>query len=45
METSNSQITTGYLIEFSKNLKRIEQFERIKVLLERIISHEYDVLI
>ena len=34
-----------YLTEFSKNLERIEQFERVKVLLKRIISSYYEVLI
>ena len=38
-------LSNTYLTEFSSNLVRIEQFERVKVLLERIISSQYEVLI
>ena len=31
-------LSNTYLTEFSKNLERIEQFERNKVLLKRIVS-------
>ena len=33
-----NQVTLKYLTEFSKTLERIEPFERVKVLLKRIVS-------